>query len=615
VRRCLLYTVFAAVSLVGGHVAVYGQDGAAIFRDRSCATCHLPAGERPVGAQNRSLAESTGTYGVDRFREIVRAGRPSLGMPAFPASIVSDRDVEIVYDYLRSQTAMTAPPEPDPVSPPAQEPAPPPPPPPQPQPPVSTPPAAADNSRSIPPDVVSYCRDFVDRLDISESIKSRFGIVHGCGVYHARCASCHGQNLLGSSILVPGRPQAPSSQTLDLGRGRGGQVPLRTPNLIAPWGDSVASGSRFHDVHRNLQLQRHYFFEPRAGSRSYDNRIVWSYSRFAEVPGEALYSHFCRSCHEQNRPLSARKLTDGNAPSNFDVFSSKISCVIASSHPCCEGPTRGGEGSETCRAPLDLLSAGLGNHTTDGRFLETRENAHLRRIHNYLCREGAETCEAVEAKRRRELIGRAIGPQVYAEVWQRQREQAEIPNHTYYRALKFGTCVSHEKAQQDGLRELGRLIEKTCRAGNLRTGKVTRSTLAEAVDPRDRPADRHLASSSPGRGVIGEPGEDSYAPPGRGVIGEPGEGATGDSLNVNSGVKVIEVDRSVCVVPELFERGPAIEWLCGENLFGKTGIVTCPPEASFVRVARTSEAMWFQCFTGPWDRFLSNLRQREQSRR
>lgn len=595
-HRCLLYVLFFAAAVLSGNVAVLSQDGARVFRERGCAACHFPAGERPVGEQNRSLADSVVRYDLNRFRDIVRMGRPSLGMPPFPASVVSDGDLSIIYDYLRSQTAMTAPPEPDPAPPPAQEPAPPAPP----QPP-STSPAATEN-RAIPPDVVSYCEDFIDRLDLHPTQKRRFGIVHGCGVYHARCASCHGQNLLGSSILVSGRPQPPSNQNFDLGRGRGGQVPIRTPNLIAPWRDSVASESRFYDVHRSLRLDRFYFFEPRArtvGPQNYDQRVVWSYSRFAEVPGQALYSHFCRSCHEQNRPLSAAKLADGNAPSNFDVFSSKINCAIPSGHPCCEGPTRGGERSATCRAPLDVLSAGLGHHTTDGRFLETRKDAHLRRIHNYLCREGAETCEDVEAKRRRELIRQAIGPQLLYDVWQRQHERAEVPNHTYYRALKFGTCESHEKAHQDGLRELGRLIEKTCRAGRLRTGKITRSTLAEAIDPRDRPSDRHFVISRPGQGVISEPGE----------------GSTGHSLNVNSGVKTIDVGDTACVVPELFERGSAIEWLCGEGWFGKKGVVTCPPNASFVRVVRTGEAMWFQCFTGPWDRFLTDLRQREESRR
>lgn len=85
--------VAAAAFLVPAATACGGSesvDGAAVFRDR-CASCHGPRGEGGTGPALRGQAKV----------EIVTAGRPTRGMPAF-GEILSDDEIEAVVDHANS---------------------------------------------------------------------------------------------------------------------------------------------------------------------------------------------------------------------------------------------------------------------------------------------------------------------------------------------------------------------------------------------------------------------------------------------------------------------------------------------------------------------------------
>jgi mono/diheme cytochrome c family protein len=84
-------------------------NGKAVFLRIGCQSCHGTVGQGGAGAR---LAPSTLPF--DAFRTWVRSGTPgwtiARGMPAFPASVVTDDELADVRAYLAS---LPPPPGPD----------------------------------------------------------------------------------------------------------------------------------------------------------------------------------------------------------------------------------------------------------------------------------------------------------------------------------------------------------------------------------------------------------------------------------------------------------------------------------------------------------------------
>lgn len=552
--------------------ALHAQDGATLFRDKFCAVCHGEQGTNPAGDREVVLVDRVADYDFNRFRDIVRTGVSGTAMQPFSESQVSNADLTTIYMWLQSQTAAapTVPPaipSPDPRD--TPDPATPPP--------SSMPPA--------PPNQNAEC-SYQGTYGVTSEVDAE-KYQRGCEIYQSRCVSCHGQNFLGKKVWPPKQKgNVIGRQPIDPYKG------WWAPNVLSPWKSDVDRHSPFFPDHDTSWPDGDFgriFSRYHAGGRPPVTYYAWH----APIPGADLYKHLCQSCHEKKSPLKAVNLANGLAPLDYDQFSRSF----------CKSTRRNGGGwgySEDKNHPCcdDVASRGRKSKTCPNNFRRLRKN-HLKAIHKYLCEEGNMTCSR---KQRVDAIIRNIGPQLQLDYARRQAERANLPKHSYYLALQSGRCRSQIELQQDGMTQVGGTIKKICRAGALRTVRVSRTTMPEAIDPRQRPLDRGRQGGRFGQGFIGEPGEEIPAGgAGTGVIGEPGS---------VSGLVEIPLWESRCVIPELFVRGPRLDWTCGTGLFGKDGTITCPENATFVSAHLTSKYLRFRCFSGPWDRFLSDLRAR-----
>ncbi len=98
-------TLFAsALAVTGAFMAAPAAalDGAALFKERTCFTCHGADGKTPIMPQYPKIAGQTSAYTLQQMKDIksgARANGMSVAMKGI-MHLVSDEEMQALSDYI-----------------------------------------------------------------------------------------------------------------------------------------------------------------------------------------------------------------------------------------------------------------------------------------------------------------------------------------------------------------------------------------------------------------------------------------------------------------------------------------------------------------------------------
>lgn len=98
-RKLVHVLVLLMLSVINNHaLAQQVGDGKALYFSYKCSACHGYVGQGNIGGVIGGPSLAPKTLPIEAFVAIVR--KPYGRMPAYPSSLLSDSDLELIYKYV-----------------------------------------------------------------------------------------------------------------------------------------------------------------------------------------------------------------------------------------------------------------------------------------------------------------------------------------------------------------------------------------------------------------------------------------------------------------------------------------------------------------------------------